>query len=131
MRKPRSYIPVQQVKPGIGDFRVPHGVRRGVVAVPQNRRRRVPDGAGIGSRSDVFIQGFAQRERERVKSVVQAVFTVVPVKKDIPFPSLEFSPSPVETGCVSPTGVRVLVVRGHEFGLTWAECGGGQVYRSH
>ena len=64
----------------------------------KDRRRRVPDGAGIGSRSDVFIQGFAQRERERVKSVVQAVFTVEPVKKDIPFPSLQFSPSPVETG---------------------------------
>ena len=97
----------------------------------EDRFGRPGKGNDIGSRSDVFIQGFAQRERERVKSVVQAVFTVEPVKKDIPFPSLEFSPSPVETGCVSPTGVRVLVVRGHEFGLTWAECGGGQVYRSH
>ena len=73
----------------------------------------MPDGTGIGSRLDLSIQGFAQRDGECVESVVQALFTAEPVEKGVPFPSLQFGPAPGGTARVTSTGVQVLIVGGH------------------
>ena len=67
---------------------MPQVVRRDVVALPQDRRRREPDVAGSGRRSDVFTQGCAQRGRKGDESVAQALFAVEPLEDGLPLPSL-------------------------------------------
>ena len=70
----------------------------------------MPDGVGIGRRSDVLLQGLAQRDSKGIESLLQALFTVEPVKKGVPFPSLQFGPTLPGTASVTRPVMPVLVV---------------------